>query len=282
LPNPIIKEGYVFNHWENEKGDIVEVIDDFELSYSAQFTETDYYQVSGTVMIDEPNATFIDLSGDFENVETVNLDSSFSFKLNAGRSMTLTPNKVGYIFQPEKYVINNIQTNLGNIHFSASRLDYQINFLAGDNGTIKGESYQNIIHGYKTTVVEAIPNSGYNFEGWYFNEDSLFTVMNPLTITVTQDYSLTAKFTQTVGVLNYEKTNTITYPNPVRGNLNVQAEYDIHMIKVYNSLGKCILNQSINNQKVFEIQNLSQYINGIAYIQLLGKSKQEFIKIIVE
>lgn len=282
LPHPVIKEGYEFTHWENENGTTIAAIEDFETSYSAQFVETAFFQVSGTVLIDEPDATFIDLSGDFNGVAPVNSDSIFSFRLNAGRNMTITPNKEGYVFQPENYVINDIQADISDIYFSASRLDYQINFLAAGNGTIKGESYQNIIHGHKTTAIEAIPSTDYKFNGWYFDEDSLYTNMNPLTITVTQDYNLTAKFSLAVGVYNTEKTTTIAYPNPVQDNLTIQAEYPIQRVKVYNSLGVCIINKSINNLNIFEIQDLSQHIQGMAFIQILGISQQELIKVIVE
>lgn len=282
LPNPVIKEGYVFTHWVNEYGEIVEVIDDFKLSYSAQFAETDYYQVSGEVFIDEPDATFIDLNGDFEAVKFVHLDSSFNFNLNAGRTITLTPNKEGYVFQPESYVINDIQEGISNIYFYASRLDYDINFFTDENGLIKGESYQNILHGKKTTAVEAIPNSDCQFEGWFINEDSLFSIMNPLTITVTKDYNLVAKFTKTVDVLNYNQSTVIAYPNPVIKDIRIQTKYAINRVKVYNSLGNCILNNNINNLTNFKIEDLSKHTKGIVYIQLLGGAQQEIIKIIVE
>jgi len=79
--------------------------------------------------------------------------------------------------------------------------DYDVFFIPGDNGSITGETRQDIDHGSNCTEVTAIPDTGYHFVGWtgdYTGTD------NPLTITnVTEDLDITAIFEINVYTLTF-------------------------------------------------------------------------------
>ena len=43
---------------------------------------------------------------------------------------------------------------------------YKFTFVAGEGGTIQGETYQEVDDGNYTTAVTAVANEGYEFWGW--------------------------------------------------------------------------------------------------------------------
>ncbi len=84
---------------------------------------------------------------------------------------------------------------------------YNVNYLAGANGSISGDSVQNVSHGASSTAVTAVPNAGYHFVKWSDNATD-----NPrIDGNVTSDITVTAEF-----AIN---TYTLTYIAGVNGSL---------------------------------------------------------------
>ncbi len=113
LPNPVINEGYIFTEWHNSTANIVTEITDFYSSYEAQFEAATSYAVSGTVTgVDDIIGLYLDITGDFTGTRQVNSDGNYSFVLNEGRDITITPMKEGYTFIPVSRDVNSISGDL--------------------------------------------------------------------------------------------------------------------------------------------------------------------------
>ena len=72
--------------------------------------------------------------------------------------------------------------------------DFTVSFVAGANGSITGTLVQNVTEFGSTTPVEAIPATGYDFTNWTGTGGFTSTDVNPLTVNVTSDMTITASF----------------------------------------------------------------------------------------
>jgi len=69
---------------------------------------------------------------------------------------------------------------------------YAVNFSAGANGSLTGDTTQTVDHGSNSTAVTAVPDANYNFTAWSGDNTS---TDNPLTLTnVASDMDTTANF----------------------------------------------------------------------------------------
>ncbi len=84
---------------------------------------------------------------------------------------------------------------------------YSVNYLAGANGSITGDTAQTVNHGASSTAVTAVPDVGYHFVKWSDNSTD-----NPRADgSVTSDITVTAEF-----AIN---TYTLTYTAGVNGSI---------------------------------------------------------------
>lgn len=78
------------------------------------------------------------------------------------------------------------------------RIQYQVTYSAGSNGSLTGQTSQTIAHGDDGTAVAAVAAAGYEFERW-----SDGSTANPRTdLNLTADLSVSASFVTTAVVLN--------------------------------------------------------------------------------
>ena len=133
LPAQVIKEGYTFTSWQNGQDSVVTEIIDFNGSYKAKFNFTGV-MVSGnintgdaqsvamdglkSVTIDDMQDVILYISGDITGTRSVNADGTYSFALNTGRNIVITPVKEDYTFTPPTIAINNIQADIANQNFT--------------------------------------------------------------------------------------------------------------------------------------------------------------------
>ena len=72
---------------------------------------------------------------------------------------------------------------------------FEVAFHSDENGSIKGDTLQQVGHGLYTTEVEAVVDQGYRFAGWVDSLGTIVTQNNPLILTnVLKDTSLTATY----------------------------------------------------------------------------------------
>jgi uncharacterized repeat protein (TIGR02543 family) len=81
---------------------------------------------------------------------------------------------------------------------------FTLNFAAGSGGTLSGTTPQTISYGGSSSVVTALPNTGYHFVNWTGTNGFVTTTANPLTVTnVTASQNITANFAIDTFTLNF-------------------------------------------------------------------------------
>lgn len=103
---------------------------------------------------------------------------------------------------------------------SANIQTYSITFASGGNGTLTGSTSQSVNHGSNTTVVTAVPTTGYHFTNWTGTGGFVTTSANPLTISnVTSAMAITANFIADPGNGNCGSSNGVTVTTAPTTNL---------------------------------------------------------------
>lgn len=83
--------------------------------------------------------------------------------------------------------------------------------------------------------------------------------------------SLNASCSQMItSIKKINEINTIIYPNPTEGIININSKEFIYRVKVLDAFGNTIINQLVYNHK--ESVDLSDYSNGIYFIQIFSKN----------
>ena len=164
-------EGYRFAGWSDGVKDATRqdsnVVSDVNVSATFELIEYTYtykVQVSGGTSMGT-------LNGDRETV--VEMKSSI---LNdyQGELVTAYPSQEYYRFigwsdgETEITRQDKIESNKEVV--AQFELFYKFTFVAGEGGTIQGETYQEVGDGNYTTAVTAIANEGYEFWGWQYQQ----------------------------------------------------------------------------------------------------------------
>ena len=105
------------------------------------------------------------------------------------------PSYTGYATDPW----GNARTGIGAFSFPAT--DHSVNFYAGANGSLTGDTSQTVSDGGDASAVTAVPDANYNFTAWSGDNTS---TDNPLTLTnVTSDMDTTANFAIDTYAVNF-------------------------------------------------------------------------------
>jgi len=81
-----------------------------------------------------------------------------------------------------------------------------------------------------------------------------------------------------LGTNNYAIKNLKIYPNPTKNNLNINAENDISLVEIYNSLGQKIISKTNSSDQLFV--DLSNISSGVYFIKTYSGENIQFTKII--
>ncbi len=114
----IIKEGYQFDYWVNDKDSVVNYITDFSSDYKAICTENGF-KISGSFSEFISYVTF-HITGDFEDYLYFSWLRDYSFRVNSGRNLIITPYATGYDFYPKYYSVDNITSDIVELDFSVA------------------------------------------------------------------------------------------------------------------------------------------------------------------
>lgn len=145
----------------------------------------DISQNSGTV---EGNAVFNRFSD-----EAVFTNSAFNLgEVRGNASFHALAINLGYIVGDACFTetATNEGTVEGAISVCAAATTYTLTYVAGEGGTITGDSPQTVAEGENGTEITAVPNAGYHFVDW---SDGV-TAASRTDTNVTEDISVTANF----------------------------------------------------------------------------------------
>ncbi len=150
---------------------------------------------------------------------------------------------------------------------------YDVNYHAGEGGSISGEDHQQVAHGQDATPVEALPDADHVFDSW---SDGLTD--NPRTDTnISGNMEVTALFESTVHVAATDAGTLIVYPNPAGDYVKVatgpgSADSDkITGYKLYSLQGKLLLDGVLNS--LSNRINLQGFSRGSYVLQLYKDEK---------
>ena len=164
-------EGYRFTGWSDGVKDatrqVFNVVSDVNVSATFELIEYTYtykVQVRGGTSMGT-------LNGDRETV--VEMKGSIVNDYQ-GELVTAYPSQEYYRFigwsDGEKEITRQDKIESDKEVVAQFELFYKFTFVAGEGGTIQGETYQEVGDGEKTTAVTAVANEGYEFWGWHYQE----------------------------------------------------------------------------------------------------------------
>lgn len=185
----IANEGYEFLRWQYQQyhsdyyywSEIISLSTQnmlFSNTYTAIFKKVEYSAVyyssyGGVIKYEytpfDQNANNYNSNGVSSVTFTISIDNQFN-----APQVTATPDE-NYRFA--KWSDGNTSPtrqdlNLnGNLEVKAEFVRvYKFTFVAGEGGTIQGETYQEVDDGNYTTAVTAVANEGYEFWGWQYQQ----------------------------------------------------------------------------------------------------------------
>ena len=149
--------------------------------------------------------------------------------------------------------------------------------ITSENGSVSISPEQTeYVEGTEISLT-ATAGEGFRFDGW---TGDVSDTVNPLTVTMDSDKSITANFSLLIGVSPAEdQLNFSVYPNPSNGSLQVNlstpanGNYTIH-----NSLGRIVKEGTIAPQFQIDLSSCSQ---GVYFLKLKTGSEMMVKKIVL-
>ena len=159
------------------------------------------------------------------------------------------------------------KTLSGTLNFTYLEL-YVVTF-AGEEISIPS---QPILEGGKVSKPTNPERDNYDFGGWFTDSGTFQNEWNFETDVVTQDTTLYAKWTETVGISEIESAGVKIYPNPVKDELKIESgDLTIKKVEILDVTGKVVGNSS----------NVSALSQGIYFVKLetdKGVITRKFVK----
>ncbi|WP_016778653.1 InlB B-repeat-containing protein [Anaerophaga thermohalophila] len=190
--------GYEFTEW-SEGGTIISSDNPLIFNATNNRTITAHFVPVHNIIIQTVNGS-VEVTNDAGEVIVPDDETTGSYILHEGLAINLeaTPD-VGYHFLEWQEGVSTLSAdNPYSIIVSEDRTlnavfeinTYTLNYSAGANGTITGDTPQTVEHGQDGTAVTAVPNTGYHFEQW---SDGVTTAART-DLGVTGDINVTAEF----------------------------------------------------------------------------------------
>jgi uncharacterized repeat protein (TIGR02543 family) len=176
-----------------------------------------------------------------------------------------TPQRTGYDFGGW-FVDNNTFANQWNFENDIITQDitlyakwniktFTVTF-AGENISI---SPQTVEYGALATQPETPQRTGYDFGGWFVDNNTFANQWNFENDIVTQDITLWAKWTETLGIETITNDEIQIYPNPVKDILIIEnGELKIENVEITDLSGRIVVSCQSSVFSSINVSNLSQ------------------------
>jgi PKD repeat protein len=173
--------------------------------------------------------------------------------------------------------IYNMDLSNGSAVSNFVKSEYEVEYLAGPNGNITGETNQLVREGKHASEVLATPDTGYDFYQWSDGQ-----MDNPRQdSSITADISVTATF-DVIDAISNNSSNTSeidVYPIPASDNITIDAQnMAVSEIEIINSLGKTVIYNNAGLQKI----DVSHLPKGLYFIKVKSKNSTSIKKINIQ
>lgn len=132
--------------------------------------------------------------------------------------------------------------------------------------------YEVIGYVYDTSIVTMFNNLFDNGENMFDFEDSLYGIAFSLIDTNSVDVFLTNVYlislvndTNDVGIVNIATNNTMVYPNPTSGVINIKSDVNVDHVYVFDATGKILISSKGNTANMSNL-NRGVYFMRIKYV----------------
>ncbi len=145
-------------------------------------------------------------------------DQNFQISPNTGYHIDYVSVDGSSVGSPATYTFEDITSN-HTIHAAFAFNSYTLTYLAGDGGSLSGNTVQTIQYGGSGSAVLAVADAAYQFESW-----SDGSVSNPRTDdNITADLTVTANFTSMTGMPDWEPIPNLQYQMNVIAMVEVET-----------------------------------------------------------
>ena len=214
----VAKEGYRFVGWSDGVTTATRqdcnVVSDVNVSATFELIEYTYtYKVQ--VRVGRSMGT---LNGDRETVVVMKGSILNGYQ---GETITAYPSQEYYRFigwsDGETEITRQDKIESDKEVIAQFELFYKFTFVAGEGGTIQGETYQEVGDGEKTTAVTAIANEGYEFWGWQYQQYHSDYYYRSETITVSSnDFTFSDTYTAIFKKVEYSAEYYSSYGGVIK------------------------------------------------------------------
>jgi hypothetical protein len=272
LPGNVMKEGHKFLEWKDSDSNVVTIITDFSKTYLAQF-ELSGFIVSGKIYSGGHQGQSIRLSGEIvKTVDVDPVDGSFSFAVDSGRNIFVSPQHPTISFKPYGISLVNIQsdTNLSfyaqykvsgriigannvNVALTGDSTDSQV--VASDSGMFVFE----VNHGQNVIVTPS--KTGNSFDPPEYNIGMIQGDREDLDFRAGPAISIAERLSESISI----------YPNPCDNWLMIKAD-NLSRIQVWSHTGELV--RDVLNEEGEELKlDLSENEAGLYIIRILGSDQ---------
>ena len=125
-----------------------------------------------------------------------------------------------------------------------------------------------------TISISATANDGWTFTGWQDGNTD-----NPRTITVTENATYTANFTEGVGIEEVTLSDVSLFPNPATSTVTIRA-YGMEQVSIIDLNGRTVMTQRVSdNTTTFDVSTLAK---GTYFVRIVGEQATAVRKLIVK
>ena len=270
-------EGYAFVNW-TEEGSEVSVESEYSFTVAsdrnliANFVEqyTLTIQITGTGSVDVNETAY-------SGVITVNSGTTVNLEALAGDEYHFTgwTGDLVSVNEMESVIMDGDKVITAG--FAINEYTLTIHYAGTGSVKVDGNTYSDVINVNSGTALdlEAVAGDGFIFTGWSGDHTS---VTNPITLTITDDYTITASFEISTGMNSISNREVDVYPNPFSETIYINTSGTLDRVIITSLSGQMVKTMEMNGQNQMDAGDLEK---GTYLMELRFTSGIRIIKKII-